>query len=107
MTPPTQQPGATDSYELFTERRWTAVFVASPSNQPSVLPGIVTLGIGSGFGSLVWMATLRADTRGYLEVPVPNPGGLGTIVYWQVLTFDPNSLSVPFEVSNVSSVFYL
>jgi hypothetical protein len=71
--------------------------------------GVVTLGIGNAFANLVYFTTVTANSGGQADMPLTTPTGFGggTTLHWQAITYDPANLTVPLEVSNVASVFYL
>ncbi len=88
------------------DQAWQMLLAVSPSNQPSVIPGIVNLGIGSGFQLLLTMPTTVAlDNGGAGSMPVilPATAPAGNY-YFQGIHFDPNNLVAPLEVSNVLAV---
>ncbi|MBK8977387.1 MAG: S8 family serine peptidase [Planctomycetes bacterium] len=82
----------------------TLMFV-SPSNQPSVLPGIVSLGIAANFSLLFEAGSFALDGRGsaraQFTLPASIPAGL---YHFQAITFDLGALSAPLESSNVFTV---
>jgi hypothetical protein len=78
----------------------------SLSNIPSVLPGIVSLGLGNGFAQLFWFPgqvanPLQGSTTLSFTVP---PGLAGNSFYFQAVAVAP-SLAVPFATTGLHSTF--
>ncbi len=90
-------------YEVHSDKAWLAALFISTSNAPSTIPGVVSLGIGNNFNELLQIAALPCDARGYAKLTLTPPAHLpvGFKVYWQAVTYDPNNLQLPLEVSNV------
>ena len=98
--------GVPTTLRIYTDRQWQGVLVASVSNVPSILPGVVRLGLGNNFLELVSFPVF-ADTRGVMEfeviIPVEVSAFLAT--YWQAVTFaDSGSLTFPVETSNLHRI---
>ncbi len=95
-------------YDVHTDRNWVAALFVSPSNTPSALPGVVSLGIGAGFTSLTPLMNVAADNTGRARVSLTLPLTVpsSTPLYWQAITFG-QSITLPLEVTNValSTVF--
>ena len=98
--------GGTEDYSVYTDANWGAALFLSTSNTPSALPGVVSFGIGNSFVDLAYVTSLMANAGGEAVLPITSPAGFGggARLYWQVITYDVNSLSFPVEVSNVGSV---
>ncbi|MCC6672212.1 MAG: S8 family serine peptidase [Planctomycetes bacterium] len=95
-------------YKLYTDNAWTAVFLLSTSNVPSVLPGIANLGIGNNFAELLILGNYVADNRGYAEVTLTYPTSMPALtVYCQALFVNTAAPVLPLENSAVvtTSVF--
>jgi len=90
-------------YRAYTDRNWNVIYLFSASNAPSAFPGLVSLGIGNGFTDLTQLVLLPADSAGVAEVQLMMPNGIppGSL-YWQLVTFDPNNITTPLEVSNAA-----
>jgi CubicO group peptidase (beta-lactamase class C family) len=83
----------------------TALLCYSTSDTNSLLPGIVSLGIGAQFTQLwTWPASVPFNTfTGCARWQVPDLGNLR--LHFQALVLDPNSINpLPFPVTNVRSV---
>lgn len=91
-------------YKVHSDRSWRALLLLSDSNQPSVLPGIVTLGLGNAFSSLYVVGDLPAANDGLVltQLIVPTIVPSQIVFYWQAVTYDPNNLVAPLETSNVA-----
>jgi hypothetical protein len=96
-------------HRVHTDRGWTAFFLLSFSNQPSVLPGLVSLGIGNAFSDLYPIVTLSANNTGTAEFPViaPPTAPPNVTIYWQAITFDPANITFPVQVSDVKGSMIL
>jgi hypothetical protein len=80
--------------------------LASLSNVPSVLPGIVSLGIGNNFSQLFQGVTVVIPASGWVALFFPpanliDPGPAGKTFYNQTVELD---LPYPLDVSNVQSM---
>ena len=74
---------------------------------PSVLPGLVSFGIGNGFQSGPYqVAAAAASAMGdaTLDITMPMGAPSGSFLHWQLVTYDPAQLSLPVETSNTQSV---
>jgi len=106
-TPTVHFVGGSEDYIAHTDKNWTALYFLSTEPGPSALPGIVTWDIGNNFNSGPYQIVgLVADTKGEAKLNITMPSGLGagTFLYWQLVTYDPSSLSLPLETSNFGSV---
>jgi hypothetical protein len=80
------------------------VFVqVSPDNLPSVIPGMVNLGIGNGFTTLVQLQSAVVPAKGWVQIATgPTAIPAGTHVYVQAASFPNDSGGVDLvEVSNI------
>ena len=96
--------GLQQPYTFHTDRNWVAALFVSTSNTPSVLPGVVSMGIGAGFSDLTLIGNLPADNTGTTSVSLTIPTSIptGLLLYFQGITF---ALPVtPLETSNVLNV---
>ena len=90
---------------VYADRNWLSALFFSTSNVPSSLPGIIDLGIGNGFGELVFAGNVAAGANGsglkvvYVPLAIPS----GTTLYWQAGSIDPGNPTLPIETSNVDS----
>lgn len=89
-------------FRTHTDKNWRALLLLSTSNQPSVLPGVVSLNLGNGFAELFTFADLPAGADGKAELNFSVPQSVPQFLnlYWQSVTYDPANLQLPFEVSN-------
>ncbi|MEY4675253.1 MAG: hypothetical protein RL148_3037 [Planctomycetota bacterium] len=72
--------------------------------QPSVLPGVISLGLGNQFQTLaVLRGPVVGDNLGWARFyfTVPNGVPATTNLWFQSIVLDPNSLTVPISASNV------
>jgi len=85
-----------------TDREWLVLLFASPSDLPSVLPGIVDLAIGANFARLTTVRTATSGIDGSHTFSIDLPPGfpLPSIVNWQMVTLSGTSAGFPLEVSN-------
>jgi len=84
-----------------------AFVCASPDLSPTVVPGIIDLGIGAGYTSLFILATPVIPAKGYTELTIPMaglglPAGFGIHVQLATLT-GSSGFSLPATSSNVQS----
>jgi hypothetical protein len=88
---------------MHSDANWVGLPVFSFSNLPSAAPGLISLGLGNGFTDLVQMPFLVAGPDGAAGygVSLPADAPVGAFLYWQLITFNPASLTLPLEVSNV------
>jgi hypothetical protein len=77
------------------------VLASSFSDQPSLLPGIVNLGIGNGFLDLIQQNTKLIPASGWVQVSFPLGVPPGTRIYVQAISFD--LVSLPVTSSNVQT----
>lgn len=77
----------------------------SVSNQPSVLPGLVSLDLGANFTQLVDLGSiLVVPANGVLEVNTPLPSGLnGTTIYVQAAVINGTTLAFPAQSTNLET----
>ena len=90
-------------YKVYTDRNWYAFFMVSPEKKPSTIPGVINMGIGNNFSTLVHFFTIQADSRGYGETKftIPPAAPHDIRVYFQAITMDPGNITFPVEVSNI------
>ncbi|MCI0585563.1 MAG: matrixin family metalloprotease [Planctomycetes bacterium] len=104
--PPIGGTGVPFTAEMYTVPGDLVVLAFSPSNLPSAVPGLVSLGLGNGFALLFTFPPLVASPmNGAAPVSflIP-PGGAGYTVYWQFVSIPP-TLVPPFPASNLTSIF--
>ncbi len=84
---------------------WSAIMIVSPDNLPSSIPGLLSLDIANNFSSMFVVGSTSMDPlgRGQMGFTFPLGVPLGTY-HFQAIAFDPASLSLPLESSNVYSV---
>lgn len=91
--------------ELHSDANWLGLLLISTSNAPSVLPGVVNLGIGNAFTELLEVGTVTCGADGAaiipLNLPLSVPSGLP--LFLQAITVDPMNFRAPLETSNVRS----
>ncbi len=108
--PPVQSSGSTFTASLASPLGTSQVLVFSASNLPSVLPGIVSLGLGNGFTDVSFLPTPLPNAAGVsqLQFPIPPTPG-GATVYFQMAAFGlSNPFGVlPIPVSTVTAVTVL
>jgi len=80
--------------------------VSSPSNVPSVIPGVISLSIGNNFNNLITGGDFVIPAKGWLSVFVPtglliDPGPGGATFYSQTVDVTAGS---PYPVSNLQSI---
>ncbi|MEZ5964536.1 MAG: M12 family metallo-peptidase [Planctomycetota bacterium] len=97
--------GFSNLLRIHSDASWGAILILSPSNLPSSLPGIVSLGIGSGFTQLFTLGLLMCggDGAAGLDFLVPPSLPPGLTLYWQAITLDPSNVVPPLETSSVQS----
>lgn len=105
--PTLQLPGSTFTATMAAPLGFQHVLIFSASNVPSILPGIVSLGIGDNFAALNFIPTPLPNAAGVSQVsfPIaPIPGG-GT-VYFQMVAVNVNNPfgSLPLPASGVRTV---
>lgn len=89
---------------LIGDAGWDMLLMLSPSNLPSNLPGIVSLGIADNFTSLFVLGATTLNPSGAGTYPFFFPTTVSSGQYhFQALHYNPANLVLPFEVSNVSS----
>ena len=101
-------PSLTFTGSNFTADTYTApgnfvILIMSPSNLPSSVPGLVDLGLGAGFTSiLMFPTTIAGAAQGKTTTSfVVPPGGIaGTVFYFQSVSIPP-SVASPFPSSNL------
>jgi len=72
--------------------------------QPSVIPGVISLGLGNQFQTLaILRGPVVGDAQGWARFffPVPNSVPVNTNLWFQSIVLDPNALTVPISASNV------
>ncbi|HET6202218.1 MAG TPA: matrixin family metalloprotease [Planctomycetota bacterium] len=102
-------PSLTASYATLVAQTFTVpgrlvVLAVSLSSAPSVLPGVVNLGLGDSFAQILLLPPQVADAaqgRTVASLYVP-PGFTGTTVYFQSVSIPPGS-APPFDVSNLAA----
>ena len=92
------------TYGVHTDVNWGAIMMFSTSKTPSVLQGLVKLGIGANFQSLILMPLIFAGANGAASFRLTIPVAVQPMtIHWQAVTFNPRNITLPFEVSNVVS----
>ncbi len=88
--------------DLWTDNGWIGIYYVSTSNQPSVIPGVVSLGIGNQFGILLPFGSFVGDKVGHASLRWVVPFGLaGKTFHWQAVVLDPKNVKFPLEVTKV------
>ncbi len=108
--PPVQSSGSTFTATLASPLGTSQVLVFSGSNLPSVLPGIVSLGLGNGFTDVSFLPTPPPSAAGVslLQFPIPPTPGGATVYFQMAAMSQANPFAVlPIPVSNVTSVTVL
>ncbi|HKB16577.1 MAG TPA: matrixin family metalloprotease, partial [Planctomycetota bacterium] len=108
--PPVQSSGSTFTATLASPLGTNHVLVFSGSNLPSVLPGIVGLGLGNGFTDVSFLPTPVPNAAGVsqLQFPIPPTPGGATVFFQMAAVSISNPFAVlPIPVSNVTSVTVL
>jgi len=97
----------------WTATTWTnpgdlVFLLVSGSNLPSVIPGIVSLGIGNGFTDLVnFPVQVASATQGKTMTSIVTPAGFaGASIFFQVASVPP-TLVTPWPATNVVNVFII
>jgi hypothetical protein len=82
---------------------WVGLPYLSFSNAPSVVPGLVNLGIGNAFAELIQLSFLVAGGNGSASygLALPQEAPPGAYIYTQLVAFNPANIVLPLEVSNV------
>ncbi|MGE3171004.1 MAG: hypothetical protein AB7O97_00155 [Planctomycetota bacterium] len=86
-----------------------AAITLSTSPVPSVIPGVVSLGIGANFSDLFTLVVLITDPAtgaARFHAPAIPPSVQGATIYWQAALLDPVTGAMPAIVSNVSQTLY-
>ena len=99
--------GTSADYIAHTDAGWVALYFVSDASGPSVLPGLVSFGIGNSFASGPYqVAAVAASASGdaTLTVAMPMSAPSGSFLHWQLATYDPTQLTIPVETSNVKAV---
>lgn len=88
--------------DVHSDAGWVGVMLLSTSNTPSVLPGVVNLGIGNVFTELIeyGFVPCGSDGAGFINVNVPLSVPPLTI-FLQAITVNPANFVAPLETSNV------
>jgi len=88
--------------DLWTDNGWIGVYYVSTTNKPSVIPGVVNLGIGNQFSILIPFGTFVGNKVGYASLRWVVPFGLaGKTFHWQAVVLDPKNVKFPLEVTKV------
>jgi hypothetical protein len=97
--------GISPPITVYSDRNWQSALFFSTSNAPSSLPGIISLGIGNAFQSLIHAGNVfhGNDGYGFKSVYLPLSLPTGITLYWQAASLDSSSPTLPIEVSNVDS----
>lgn len=86
------------------DANWGVLLYVSFSNLPSVLPGIVNLGIADNFTALFTIGFYPLNGDGYALVPFTFPTSIPTGNYYiQGIHLDPLNITLPLESTNVLS----
>jgi hypothetical protein len=89
-------------YKLYTDANWVGLLFVSMSNQPSILPGIASFGIGNNFADLVFVTPMTADNRGFSQLNLVFPTTLPSVgVYFQAGCLSATAPVLPAEMTNV------
>ena len=106
-TPTVHFMASTEDYIAHTDAGWVAVYFVSTQFGPSVLPGFVNFEIGNGFTSGPFqIVALAASPSGDATLSITMPVGApaGQFLYWQLVTYNPASPTLPAETSNSAPV---
>jgi hypothetical protein len=97
--------GINASINLYSDRNWQSALFFSPDNTPSSLPGIISMGIGNAFQSLIYAGGVfhGNDGSAFKSVYLPLSLPTGITLYWQAASIDNSNPTLPIEVSNVGS----
>jgi hypothetical protein len=88
--------------DLWTDNGWIGIYYVSITNKPSVIPGVVSLGIGNQFSILLPFGTFVGDKVGHSSLRWLVPFGLaGQTFHWQAVVLDPKNVKFPLEVTKV------
>jgi hypothetical protein len=84
----------------------TNILLVAFDNQPSTIPGVISLGLGSQFTTLGQLATGIGGPTGVLVVSVTVPTSVptSTNLWFQSIVFDPSNLTVPITTSQLAQV---
>jgi hypothetical protein len=79
----------------------TNILLVAFDNQPSTIPGVISLGLGSQFTTLGQFATGIGGPTGVqvVSITVPTSVPTNTNVWFQSIVFDPVNLTVPITTS--------
>lgn len=93
-------------YRVHGDNVRTAVLAASVDLLPSVVPGIVSLGIGNQFATLLTVGSVQGNTAGVatINIQVPSTVPPNVSFHLQALLFDAANPVPPLPVSNVLQV---
>ena len=104
VAPPITVRNVTFNLSLTGDAAWDGLFLLSPSNLPSQLPGIVNLGIADNFTSLFVLGVSSLNGSGYGTYPFIFPVATPTGSYhFQAIHLNPANITIPLEVSSVAS----
>jgi hypothetical protein len=80
---------------------WANIMVASFDNVPSILPGVVSLGLGNNFTTVAEVTRGIGGPDGLWTVSLLAPAGLpvGTAIWLQCIALDPLNPTLPLEVT--------
>lgn len=90
-------------YRLHSDDRRTNVLVASFDNVPSAVPGVLQLGLGAQFTTLLQLGSGVGGANGQWQWPVlvSNAVPTGVNLYFQALVLDLQAPVLPLTVSNL------
>lgn len=93
-------------FRVYSDLGRRVLLLASFDNQPSVAPGIVSLGIGNNFTTYGEVGLLTADASGLATFGLQGPPGLpaGTSIWIQAVVYDLANFTLPLSSSNVLPV---
>lgn len=93
-------------FRVYSDLGRRVLLLAAFDNQPSVAPGIVSLGIGTNFTTYGEVGLLPADASGLATFSLQGPTGLpsGTSIWLQAVAYDLANFTLPLSSSNVLPV---
>ncbi|MCI0589066.1 MAG: matrixin family metalloprotease [Planctomycetes bacterium] len=109
VVPPLTFGGSTFTADTYTIPGNFVILIMSPSNLPSSIPGLVDLGLGAGFSSIVVFPTTVAGVaqgKATTSFVVPTGGTPSSVFYFQSVSIPP-SVASPFPSSNLTQTTLL
>ena len=107
--PPQLRPGCKQSLWIWGGPQGPLRFCVfiSPSTQPSIIPGFVSLDIGNSFTSIMGWDGIQPNCYEHAVGPVTT-AILGATLYFQAFAVDPNNVVLPItQKTNVCSTTYI